>query len=117
MTQRLSQNQKTFNKVARHLLKQNQKSTSRASNSTRCLYRGPNGLRCAIGCLIPNRLYNESMEDKCAGHFSMAPILQQLGHDPYFCDKLQLIHDGYEPAEWRSKLEEFAKEYNLTLRP
>jgi hypothetical protein len=115
VSKRLSQNQKTFNKVARHLLKQKQKSV--VANSTRCLYRGPNGLRCAIGCLIPNRLYNESMEDKCADHFEISPILQQLGHDSYFCDRLQTIHDKYEPVEWRSALEKFTKEYNLTLRP
>jgi len=29
-----------------------------------CLYRGPNGRKCAIGHLIPDELYNKRMENK-----------------------------------------------------
>lgn len=31
-----------------------------------CLYRGPNGEKCAIGMFIKDKDYNENMEDNCA---------------------------------------------------
>jgi hypothetical protein len=50
--------QETFDKVCVHLLTQLQKSVFLDSNgSMACAYRGPNGLKCAVGCLIPDELY------------------------------------------------------------
>ena len=54
--------QAAFNKVARHLLRQNAKSTNKDGE---CLYRGPNGLRCAVGALIPRRVKNLIAAGKC----------------------------------------------------
>lgn len=50
--------QETFDRVAKHLLKQNKKSV----NGTQCMYRSSDGLQCALGCLIPDELYVPSLE-------------------------------------------------------
>jgi hypothetical protein len=112
MTAKLSQNQKTFNKVARHLLKQKKKAVSCFND---CLYRTDTGLRCGIGALIPNRLYNKNMESTNPIGPTLKPILKSLGHDPQFCQDLQFIHDGYEPKVWRSELKRFAKDHKLNM--
>jgi hypothetical protein len=111
MSRKLSQNQKTFNKVARHLLRQGCKSKV----GTVCAYRGINGLRCGIGALIPNRSYKKSMEGRIADDYMVGPILVQLGYDPNFCRSLQRVHDQYEPHEWRGELEGMARAYGLKM--
>ena len=51
-------NQQIFNKVAKHLLKQGR----RARDGNGCAYRGENGTKCAVGCLIPDALYDDRLE-------------------------------------------------------
>lgn len=51
--------QQTFDKVSRHLFKQGRPSVSIGGT---CLYRGPNNTRCAVGCLIPDELYQKKMD-------------------------------------------------------
>lgn len=49
--------QETFNKVAEHLLRQGRKALERDTPSywgNNCRYRTPDGLACAVGCLIPD---------------------------------------------------------------
>lgn len=123
MSKKLSQNQKTFNKVARHLLKQNEKSVDGANN---CLYRltiDNRKLKCGIGALIPDRLYTKSMEGIAPGtdtfrDTTKCPVnnaLVSCGHDPDFCSFLQDIHDNYDPDEWRSQLTKFAERNSLKM--
>lgn len=50
--------QETFDKVAAHLLKQNQK----AVRDGECVYGSPEGLSCAVGCLIKPELQDGSFE-------------------------------------------------------
>jgi len=54
--------QEFFDKVARHLLTQNAKSIEAFERNAKCLYRGPNGMKCVAGCLIPDELYSENFE-------------------------------------------------------
>lgn len=113
MSKPLSQNQKTFNKVYRHLIRQNKKSIDGHS----CVYRSKEGLRCAIGAIIPNRLYNPNFECFTPGGIcsELNSVLRGLGHDLEFCRELQRIHDDYEPDEWENILNQFAKTENLTI--
>lgn len=48
-----------FSKVKTHLLTQNKTSEN---ESGRCLYRGPDKLKCAAGCLITDEQYDITME-------------------------------------------------------
>lgn len=51
--------QEIFNKVATHLATQKVASFQRFRG---CLYRGPNGTSCAVGCLIPDSAYSPDFE-------------------------------------------------------
>lgn len=113
MSKKLDPNQKAFNKVAHHLLKQGCKSLS-IGTATRCMYRGANGTRCAIGALIPDRLYSQSMEDSTPHEEIVGNALATLGYtDISFNCALQRIHDDNEPKNWRQALKEFAHKYKL----
>ena len=59
MSKKLSPLQKAFNVAYRGLMSQGCRSMN---DNGACKYRGPNGARCAIGHMLPNRLYNVSME-------------------------------------------------------
>lgn len=48
--------------VAGHLAKQRRRSIRDLENT--CLYRGPNGAKCAVGFLIDDDLYDPLMEDE-----------------------------------------------------
>ena len=54
--------QKTFNTVVYCLLKQNKCSKITRYGDTICAYRGRQGLKCAVGCTIPDKLYLKEME-------------------------------------------------------
>lgn len=51
--------QEIFDKVATHLATQKVASFERFQG---CLYRGPNGTMCAVGCLIPDSAYSPDFE-------------------------------------------------------
>ena len=52
--------QEIFDAVATHLLKQGR---AAMDEQGRCVYRGPNGTRCAAGAVIPDELYDPAMEN------------------------------------------------------
>ena len=69
-----------FDRVKAHLLKQNEKAMVETEDGIACRYRGPEGLTCAIGCLIP--------DDEYVGTFE--------GHPPASTETLLLHNDGKE---------------------
>jgi hypothetical protein len=119
VTRPLSQNQKTFNKVIRHARKQRAKSITPNGVQDRCLYRGPNGLMCFVGPLIPNKRYRPEMEDHplCAdgGQNMVTNLMRELGHDLNLCQHLQGIHDAFPVSEWEEKFQEVAREFGLVM--
>lgn len=108
--------QSIYNKVKKHLLNQNQKSIDADGD---CVYRGPEGLKCAVGCLIPDKLYNENFEGKSArtifeGYYSINIIgyeLPKRGLD--LIAELQCLHDDFSIEEWASELEQIAIRFEL----
>jgi len=122
----ISNMQGTLNTIYNHLLKQGCPSTISVPNGSytfaSCRYRGPNGTKCAIGCLIPDSEYVPQMENL---------IVPQLERDGYvqfesvqlreLCDRAQSIHDGYTDscgdfgAYIRRRFTELAHTYSLTL--
>lgn len=104
-------NQELYTTVRNHLLKQNQKATS----NDRCLYRTAEGLKCAIGVLIPDSLYSFALE----GWSCDRPIVKEatgltddqlpLGH------ALQSVHDGRAVIDWTPALDNIAKEFDLQV--
>ena len=122
--------QEIFDTVAVHLLKQGVRSVD--LNNV-CLYRGPNGLKCAVGALIPDELYAPEIEGVSVLTTTydvsnetnprvalLNQLLKKLGIAPCSDEKrllirLQYIHDSisYDPTSWRALLLKVAVKFNL----
>ena len=106
--------QEIFTKVKNHLLTQNRRAMQRLV----CRYRTDEGLKCAIGCLIPDNLYTAKIEFitvnvLCAGGVEGFDYLKQF--DKYFLRRLQVIHDNVDVENWESELKAFARLENLVF--
>ena len=91
--------QEIFDFVAHHLLTQNECSVSPLGKG--CAYYGQNGLKCAAGCLIPDELYDEDLEDR--PWRGIKDILDMKQH-ACLVTKLQKIHDETEVNCWKHEL-------------
>ncbi len=120
-----------YTRVTTHLITQGRRSwgllpdeaTARTGeDSTGCLYRGPDGTMCAIGCLIPDRLYMPSLERLSLADLTTASqwnpvwgILVAAGipREPEVADllgRLQEIHDSVPVEDWPTQLAALAEE-------
>ena len=113
-------NQQIFTKVKNHLLGQMKRSMGTVpTHGYICFYQGKGNLKCAIGCLIPDDIYQKDMEGK-----SVTELLEEfpvvstyLGSATQgrliFLTRLQDIHDLEPPKVWKEKLKALAKEKRL----
>lgn len=110
-------NQVMFNKVAKHLLKQGNKATEMSNGA--CRYRGIEGRKCAIGCLIPDNKYDPSWEgDTPESGDTAHAICRAAGITKQqipFAMTLQRVHDENDPPQWREVLRGVAARYRLTM--
>lgn len=109
--------QEIFDTVSVHLLTQNKKSQESSFYSS-CLYRGPNGTKCAVGCLIKDEFYDSSLENYIADSFCVINSLELSGiviSEEIECllVGLQNIHDTQEVSDWPNLLTNKGKEFNL----
>ena len=108
--------QQVFDKVSNHLLTQNAKSVEDGE----CAYYSSNGTKCAIGCLIPENLYEESMEGNGVSanyvHSALHPISVKGDMHDMLVD-LQIMHDNQEPYLWPNALFNLANCYKLQFTP
>lgn len=113
-------NLEIIDKVTEHLLKQNQQ----AINSIGlCVYRTNDGLKCAVGCLIPIDKYTPEIEnavpcvptpDSPFNDFLLYRILHNIGitdEQMPILRKLQIIHDDESPLSWEHDLKDLRREY------
>lgn len=107
--------QETFDRVVTHLRKQGRKSVDPSTH--RCMYRGPDGLKCAVGALIPDEKYSAVFETKGTLWSPIRSVLLELGHDPTLCNSLQLVHDSVSVDNWESHFEIVADKYHLKYTP
>lgn len=115
--------QKAFNTAYHGLAAQGfQRSLSARDD---CAYRGDNGLRCALGYMIPDHIYDRKIEGVGAARLPIE-VYQFLGaekssgmllsEDQNFLCSLQDTHDlGFTPENMKERLEEFARCYSLTI--
>ena len=105
--------QEVFDKVVRHLLTQNRKSTG----VEKCLYRSGDGAMCAVGCLIPDALYHSDMEKGNSGVYQLLirnpALVEVTGDNPHLLEELQDIHDSCEVDEWPMELAKLGQEMGL----
>jgi hypothetical protein len=113
--------QEVFDYVSTFLLKQGVPSKDLTQKNQPCLYRGPNGTKCAVGCLIPDELYDPVMESMPVVSFGKFPdVYAMLGlgkHSRYsLLAALQLSHDWYFSStdELKKRLRIVAIDKNLS---
>jgi len=118
----------TFDIIKTHLLTQNAKSQTEISTSedwpedwyedgepyysseTICAYRGDNGMKCAVGCIIPDDKYDPSMEN-----VGVICIRDNYGFDwdgpmVNMLKRLQHIHDVIIVSKWKCYLDRYEHE-------
>lgn len=110
-------NQEVFDKVVKHLRAQGRKAVSDSMAAT-CRYRTEEGLKCAVGCLIPDNEYNPSFEGYSVGSLQAGgraspKSLARL--DRKLLLRMQAVHDHHVVPEWEHQFTEVAKEFNLTV--
>ncbi|MGQ7794436.1 hypothetical protein ACUN0C_18680 [Faunimonas sp. B44] len=102
--------QEAFDFVVRHLFKKGRPAMNQEGD---CLYRAPDGTKCAVGCLIPDHLYDRSLEDNSV-RFLPRKILDQLP-DVNLLGDLQDVHDSAwsTRATLRDRLSVVADKFDL----
>jgi hypothetical protein len=116
--------QDVFDIAAYHMLRQGVRG---ADDKGHCLYRAPNSTRCAVGWLIPDSVYDTSMEDQ-----TVCDLALRLCDERHDSDRarfgrflirhssllaaLQYIHDGTTPYLWASSLYDLADRWMLSPR-
>lgn len=109
--------QEVFNKVVTHLRKQ--KIPARSDGN--CVYRSADGLMCAVGCLIPDNLYDPGIEGQVvAGVIADFPkVAESLGiesmNDEDFLHQLQIVHDEFIVTRWEEQWKIVALQFNLQM--
>ena len=116
-------NQAVFGFIARHLLRQRAKSSiaTAGREETLCVFRGPGGLMCAAGCLVPDADYDPQWEHDGEiggpdpfGHYSPSSrYFLGRGFDLQLLSDLQWIHDLADVKEWPAKLSDAASDWGL----
>lgn len=117
-----------FDKVKTHLLTQKEKAVNKYVEGAPCMYRTPEGLSCAVGCLIPEDLYDKSIEgiavfslihevDTANRELFNNILTTILGEDSYqdklgLCNLLQYIHDRVHVQDWAYELDRLEKVLN-----
>lgn len=104
--------QETFDTVARHLLTQGRRATVVGRDGKpECVYRSPDGLKCAAGCLIPDYKYTHDMEGNKVTHSLVAAAIPEHDED-LVCD-LQDVHDWWDVVSWPRALASVATKLRL----
>lgn len=139
--------QEIFEKVVIHLRNQGRRATGKSHPmaASKCKYRTSDGLKCGIGCLIPDELYDPSFEGKsvtCVARrlhakfgvdrFSLYPndfvtdgfctpaadgILASTGAPCMYLEDLQGIHDSWDetPTDLEERVSEFASTWGVDV--
>lgn len=112
--------QEIFNKVWNHLLTQDKQAIN--DNEGVCLYRAEDGCMCAVGCLIPDELYDPDMEGLDVNNTKVRGVLEEIGlldqaDNLGLLNSLQYIHDHVSSAYWESHLRGVADERHLKVPP
>lgn len=106
--------QEIYDKVKAHLLTQGKRSTKYGPSGI-CVYRNPDGLKCAVGALIDDEHYRPDIECLASGHEAVQEALKKSGvvGNVDLLSALQDIHDFEEPSDWCAALETLARRRGL----
>ncbi len=108
--------QELYDFVVAAIVKQGRPSVG---DNDRCLYRGPDGLKCAAGHVIPDSMYSKKMESLDVGRLSELNLIpESLFPHKKLLKNLQEDHDeGYPQEGFVDRFLSFSKqtalEFNL----
>jgi hypothetical protein len=115
--------QQVFDQVVAHLREQNAQAVMERGTETVCQYRTPDGLKCAVGCLISDDEYHPRME----GEGSTVVLVDWEREHPKdppiddvvvrLLDQLQRVHDRGTTSTWEQAFAIIAEQYTLTYTP
>lgn len=104
--------QAVFDHIVLHLRTQGVQ--SRTPNGKRSLYRGPDGTKCAIGCLIPDDRYNPVIEgDDVEYVWQTTDMLSGIARCTDLLSDMQDAHDRCGPARWEDQFQYIAEKHQL----
>lgn len=105
--------QEMFDIAAVGLLMQGKQSRVSNITASHCLFRGPNGTKCAVGFLIPDSIYRPEMELGLSELLdSFSEVREYIPH-PNLAAALMGIHDQTNPDNWFDQLLSLAFAYGL----
>ena len=113
--------QEWFDTAARGIISQGKPSMGRdpITENEECVYRSPDGCKCAIGWLIPDDKYDPSFERSSYTLASKISFLTEKYDDISFLGSLQLAHDNAAYTDnfleyFIIYMEELAHSYDLS---
>ena len=120
--------QEVYDFIVAHLMKQGKRSVNETGT---CVYRGPKGLMCAVGCLIPDEDYRIDFEgaisrtviERMVGFVALVGFVA-YGNEP---DKhmvemdnllrtMQMIHDSREVDDWEESFRRCAHQFKIEYK-
>lgn len=110
-------NQEAYNKVKIHLLNQKKKAL-RPGFVNACQYKTADGLKCAIGALLPDSMLTREFIDENTTIDKLLDTNDEVseifsGVEPGLLRMLQEAHDHYDPDHWLTALGNVAKAWRL----
>jgi hypothetical protein len=105
--------QKSVTMTTGVLLSFEQSPNSDSYHTELCQYRGSNGLKCAIGHVIPDELYHADLEV-----IGLELVLKRINVDPVITRALRILQcahdDSTSPEDMKRRLADYAAEFKLT---
>jgi hypothetical protein len=90
--------QELFDAVCAHLAQQGRRSwgvSERFDDAEGCLYRGPDGLRCAVGALMPDAVYRPQWENATPGALRDTGVIEATDDAMALLKGLQQANDSH----------------------
>lgn len=111
--------QEIFDTVVNHLRTQGKKAVKGQGGI--CMYRAPDGSKCAAGVLIPDEIYDPKMEGRdvraLINPYDYVALNELFGDNLALVAALQTVHDGSMVSEWEVQFEGVAKQFGLIYTP
>lgn len=106
--------QQIFNRVVKGLASQDFK---QSLQGTFCAFRGNNDRKCAIGWLIPDKLYSPPLEREPSDFLIKRLLPDTISKDDIdLTDNLRAAHDwGDSPADMKYRLRKVAETFSLKI--
>lgn len=118
--------QEVFDSIVNHLRAQGRRSVTHADADAaagRCLYRGPEGTACAVGCRIPDSEYTPKMEThsvvwlQADPNTEALPSIRATERHTALLSSMQSVHDTTPVEDWEDGFRSVAKNVGLVYTP